>query len=621
MERKKLPCTLVVSWLSTSYPLAVQSGRFANRNNPSVTIAVPTPAPPTDSIKVGMFECSSGRSLSKNQKVLAEGARFELAIALRLRLISSQVPLTTQPPFRCLDFIGYNATFAIRQFAFSILLFYTVCMKTSKTQQESHWQKTPVANLVRNAASGVYYARVRVAGKLIWKSLKTDRMTVAQLRLGDFLKEERHRAEAMQATARGKMTFEQALKTYQERLTADVSLKDRSKTYREERIKALFKSWPDLNDLDVRRISKTDCLEWAGRFSKQASPSAFNNTAGTLRLILDIAIEAGARYDNPAKHIKRVRVRQKHLHLPSHEQFLALIAAIRKNDGGWNHRCADLVEFLAYSGCRKGEAARVIGRDCDFEKGEIAVLGDPATGTKNWEVRRVPMIPDMRRLLERLREERGETTFASEPVMPIKECQGAINSASKKIGIARFTHHDLRHLFATRCIESGVDIPTVSRWLGHKDGGALAMKTYGHLRDQHSTNMAQKVVFSETASAPSNVVRLPAKEEQDQSGVQNVDQKKAIAKAKAKYKYPWWASRNPLEIFWGQVNEDVRIVPSEKYLEAAKSAMDREVFPHELEDPQGLRDEFVERTGAQILKQLIAKIPQELPTEKRIAVC
>ena len=26
------------------------------------------------------------------------------------------------------------------------------------------------------------------------------------------------------------------------------------------------------------------------------------------------------------------------------------------------------------------------------------------------------------------------------------------------------------------------------------------MKTYGHLRDQHSTNMAQKVVFSEAAS-------------------------------------------------------------------------------------------------------------------------
>ena len=32
--------------------------------------------------------------------------------------------------------------------------------------------------------------------------------------------------------------------------------------------------------------------------------------------------------------------------------------------------------------------------------------------------------------------------------------------------------------------------------LGHKDGGALAMKVYGHLKDQHSVEMAQKVSFS-----------------------------------------------------------------------------------------------------------------------------
>jgi integrase len=50
-------------------------------------------------------------------------------------------------------------------------------------------------------------------------------------------------------------------------------------------------------------------------------------------------------------------------------------------------------------------------------------------------------------------------------------------------------------LFATRCIEAGVDIPTVSRWLGHSDGGALAMKIYGHLREKHSAEMAAKVTF------------------------------------------------------------------------------------------------------------------------------
>ncbi|MGP8055837.1 MAG: tyrosine-type recombinase/integrase [Limisphaerales bacterium] len=478
-------------------------------------------------------------------------------------------------------------------------------MKTNSLDKtEPRWQKTPVANLVRHIQSGNYYARIRVRGKLIWKSLKTDRISVAKLRLGDFHKEERQRAAAHKAVARGKMTFGAALETYRERLKGDYSLKERSKTFREERIAALLKSWPDLEQTDVSKISKADCLAWAARFGKTASPSAFNNTVGTLKLILDIAVEAGARYDNPAVHIKRKKIRQKLLQLPSQEKFPELVVAIRKTDGAWGKKCADLVEFLAYSGCRKGEAARVHGRDCDFEKGEITVLGDPVTGTKNWEIRRVPMIPDMRRLLERIQVERGEKEFLANPLMRVHECQGAINSACKSLGIARFTHHDLRHLFATRCIESGVDIPTVSRWLGHKDGGALAMKTYGHLRDQHSANMAQKVVFSELPAR--KVIPFPLPEISAQS-VSGAD-KKTIAQAKTKYTYPWWASKDPLEVFWGQLNEMVQIVPLDKFHACAKEAMNREVFPDELVDRQSLKEEFSERISKSTLVELKSKI-------------
>ena len=75
------------------------------------------------------------------------------------------------------------------------------------------------------------------------------------------------------------------------------------------------------------------------------------------------------------------------------------------------------------------------------------------------------MIPDMRQLLERLRGERADEP-PEKPVMRVRECQKAMNRAAKVTGMHRITHHDLRHLFATRCIESGVDIPTVSRWLG-----------------------------------------------------------------------------------------------------------------------------------------------------------
>jgi len=155
------------------------------------------------------------------------------------------------------------------------------------------------------------------------------------------------------------MTFADALQTYRERLKGDHSLNERSKTYREERITALLKSWPDLAQTDVARISKADCLTWAAQYGRAASPSAFNNTVGTFKLILGIAVEAGARYENPVVHIKRKKIRLKPLQLPSQKQFIELVTAIRNGEGGWARRCADLVEFLAYGGCRKGEAARI----------------------------------------------------------------------------------------------------------------------------------------------------------------------------------------------------------------------------------------------------------------------
>jgi integrase len=147
-------------------------------------------------------------------------------------------------------------------------------------------------------------------------------------------------------------------------------------------------------------------------------------------------------------------------------------------------------------------------RDIDFASGEIVVGGNAETGTKNWELRRVPLIPDARALFERMRGEQEDEPLDAK-VFRVTECQKALDRACKKIGAERITHHDLRHLFATRCIESGVDIPTVSHWLGHKDGGALAMKTYGHLRREHSIAQAQRVTFAPASGTQADVIAFP----------------------------------------------------------------------------------------------------------------
>ena len=73
-------------------------------------------------------------------------------------------------------------------------------MSESKREQKSSWAKTPVANLLRYHSSGVYFARVRVAGKLIRQSLKTNVFSVAKIRLADLTQEQRKAAEASYAT-------------------------------------------------------------------------------------------------------------------------------------------------------------------------------------------------------------------------------------------------------------------------------------------------------------------------------------------------------------------------------------------------------------------------------------
>ena len=158
---------------------------------------------------------------------------------------------------------------------------------------------------------------------------------------------------------------------------------------------------------------------------------------------------------------------------------------------GWAdcRAAADYVQFVAFCGARKNEAAHVHWSDVDTVRGTIRLRV-----TKNGEERTVPMTAEMRQLVARMKAERDNAGPTS-PVLLVKEAQGFINSACKKMGIPRFTTHALRHLFGTACLEAGVDVRTVANWLGHKDNGALLLKVYSHVRHDHEAEMIGKVRF------------------------------------------------------------------------------------------------------------------------------
>ena len=187
--------------------------------------------------------------------------------------------------------------------------------------------------------------------------------------------------------------------------------------------------------------------------------------------------------------------------IPTREQFKKLIATIRKSDGRTDSQQkakpgADLVELLAYSGCRIAEAGALSSVDADFDASTLTVRG-PETGTKNDERRTVPMTDALRPPPPPYAQERNDPQPA-DTMAPTSKAKTALSTACRRLGYPIcLSHHDFRHLFATTCIEAGVDIPTVSRWLGHKDGGVLAMRVYGQsLRQDHSNKIIKRVSFS-----------------------------------------------------------------------------------------------------------------------------
>ncbi|MFT5468647.1 MAG: integrase [Verrucomicrobiales bacterium] len=354
---------------------------------------------------------------------------------------------------------------------------------TSKT-----WKRTGVPTLIRHA-NGFYYARIYRDGKETRESLKTKTKSVAVAKLQK-LKTHAQQARPVSGDVDIKASFRRFLELQGGKVDRLTHRAKRTRDCYHECLTKIERTWDHLDE-PIRKISEVQCEDWAIALRENLSANRFNICLSQMKQIFDLAVKDGIVFTNPAADLKRQPPKPKELSLPSKTQFQSIVSAMKNAGGRFSTYCAEMVEFLAYSGCRREESENVLWRDYDEARVQMNIRK-----TKNGLPRVIPVIDDLKRLLGEIRKERDATPEPNSPILNVKECYKSLSRACAEAGCANLTHHDLRHLFATTCIESGVDIPTVSRWLGHKDGGALAMRVYGHLRDEHSMTQAQKVFFS-----------------------------------------------------------------------------------------------------------------------------
>ena len=399
-------------------------------------------------------------------------------------------------------------------------------------QRESVWDYgTGIPQLVRHVRSGRFYTRTRICGVRKMIALKTDDWSVARIRHAATLAKAECQRMMRQRLEMGTGLMGDLLDKLQQEYEANTALSAKSKNCLRSTVARMENQWencfatplralkPDRVNLDKARRFANYLHGEARHQQNQAhktklgyKSTTVNTTLEVLHRALRMAVELGALpglpFDlNPVVGgpLRKPEV-QKKIRLPSTVKMKELFAEMRRVPDPLpdnlidmrdhlEHRCAEsaeFAEFMAYSGARMGEAAVF---DWVDDYSNLIILR--GTKTESSRDREVPKIVALRELLERMRARRFSIGRSLKGrAFDIKQCRESLERACKRVGVERLTHHSLRHFFATICIEAGVDIPTISRWMGHADGGVLAMKTYGHLRTEHSFAAAAKVMLN-----------------------------------------------------------------------------------------------------------------------------
>ncbi len=147
---------------------------------------------------------------------------------------------------------------------------------------------------------GRYYARLYRNGKEKWQSLQTKHFSVAEAKLAELQKEHREHPQASFNPGNAKMVFADASRLHEHRLDADTRLKRRTRKYWKEIRASVVKTWPELQAMELRRITPVQCKEWAVRHAAEFSATRYNAAISLLRHVLDVGIENGIIYSVPA---------------------------------------------------------------------------------------------------------------------------------------------------------------------------------------------------------------------------------------------------------------------------------------------------------------------------------
>ena len=243
---------------------------------------------------------------------------------------------------------------------------------------------------------------------------------------------------------------------------------------------------PELGGMLLDRITTDDVREMLGQLGRKGL--AASTRRGVLRLVnaaLTAALEEGHIHRNPCRRIRLTAPEQPEQRVLTPQEQSALQTACLAQGNA-----AALLGL--YTGLRLGEVCALQWADVDWRSQTITVRrtvqrmrqgshtilkeGTPKTARSRRVVPVPQKVMDWLKSLPRTSPwVFGQNGRAAEP----RTVQRRLNTAAKALGMEGVHFHTLRHTFATRLVELGVDVKTVSVLLGHSSA-RTTLDIYAH---------------------------------------------------------------------------------------------------------------------------------------------
>jgi len=268
---------------------------------------------------------------------------------------------------------------------------------------------------------------------------------------------------------------------------------------------------PNLGEYELNELSPivvqrfiTELMQFGNlRTGKGLAANSINSIITVIQGSMSTAYRLGYVKVYEMDKVKRPKIQEKPIEAftPSEQKQIeqAVLADKREKMKG--------VIICLYTGLRIGELLALEWDDIDFSKSELKVTKTCHDGkNKDGKFGRITELPKTtnsrrtiaipKQLLPLLREmkkkSKSNLVISGDKPLFVRSYQRSFELLLNKLGIPRHGFHTLRHTFATRAIECGVDVKTLSETLGHKNA-SITLNRYVHSFMDHKHSMMDKV--------------------------------------------------------------------------------------------------------------------------------